>query len=149
VLRRTKASVSEKAIVAAVAAVAAKRICRQTIRRLQAAKETSSGDDSGLTCVWDEFCVQVQGDESLFWEIHIDLARIQIEHLLANTPKHGQDALWLQTDTGSDWLIDEPEDREPDPESQADTVNYLLSEYIFRAADRWSNKRIKAYLSLD
>jgi hypothetical protein len=144
-----KASVSERAIVAAVADVAAKRICRRPIRYLQTAKDTLSGDDSGLTCVWDEFCVQAQGEESIFWELHIDLARIEIEHLLANTPKHERDALWLQTDTGSDWLIDEPEDREPDPETQADTVKYLLSEYVFPAADRWSNKRIKAYLRLD
>jgi hypothetical protein len=144
-----KASISERAIVAAVADLAAKRICRQTIRYLQATKETSSGDDSGLTCVWDEFCVQVQADESFFWEFHLDFVRNLIERLLEDTPEHQRDALWLQTDTGFDRLIDEPEDREPDPETQSDTVKYLLSQYVLRSAERWSNKRIRAYLHLD
>ncbi len=55
-------------------------------------------------------------------------------------------ALWFQTDTGIDWLWDEPEDRNSIEDMEGDVIGYLLKEFVYTEAGRWSNARIEAYL---
>ncbi len=67
---------SERAIVTAVAEGAAERICRSTIRALQELTDTLSGEDSELTNLWEEICVQVQDDDEGAWaKMEIPLAK--------------------------------------------------------------------------
>ena len=46
------------------------RIAKKTILALQKIENTLSGDDSGLKNTWDEICVQIQYEESLFWSAY-------------------------------------------------------------------------------
>ena len=41
-----------------------------------------SGDDSVLQNTWEEVCVQVQGEESFFWEIHLDIIEDLLDEMI-------------------------------------------------------------------
>lgn len=62
---------------------------------------------TGLKGVWDEICVQVQYEQSVYWDDYEDLARSSVAHHVAELAQHEREALWLQTDEGSDWLYEE------------------------------------------
>lgn len=68
-----------------------------------------SGDDSGLANVWEELCVQVQGEESPFWCSYVDFVDDAIRAALANLPLPLQQAVSLTTDVGDEWM-DAPDD---------------------------------------
>src|ERR1035437_3604814 len=136
---------SESAIVRAVAHEAAQRIGRKVIADLQAMKDTMSGDDSELKTTWDEICVQVQDEESFYWDAYDQTVRSTVRVYVAALPQHERDALWLQTDAGSDWDCDEPESREASPVSEDDIIDYLVREVVYAEAGRWSNARIRAF----
>jgi hypothetical protein len=63
-------ALSKTGIVRAVAQKAAQRIAHKVIAELQLMTDKLSGDDSELETTWDEICVQVQGEESIFWECY-------------------------------------------------------------------------------
>ncbi len=51
-------------------------IAKKVVRDLKTLKDKDfllSGDDSGLENVWDEICVQMQGEQSFHWSIYEDL----------------------------------------------------------------------------
>ena len=108
--------------------------------------DTLSGDDSELDTTWDEICVQVQDEESVFWDVYDEIVRDMVRAHVAELPKFEREAIWLQTDAGIDWACDEPEDRNSYPVTDDDIVNYLVPKYVYSQAADWSNARIEAYL---
>lgn len=139
-------SFSESSIVSAVAQEAARRITRKVISGLQRMKHTLSGDDSELKTTWDEICVQVQYEESFYWDAYDETVRGCLAGYIAELPFHEREAIWLQTDAGVDWDCEEPEDRDPNPVRDDDIVEYVAREYVYAEAGRWSNARIRAYI---
>ena len=137
---------SESAIVNAVSHDAAQRLTRKVIADLQAMSDTLSGDDSGLKTTWDEICVQVQYQESIFWDAHDAIVRNLIGSYIAQLAKYEREAIWMQTDAGVDWVGEEPKDRAAYPIVDADIINYLIHKYVYSEAADWSNARIEAYL---
>jgi len=143
-----------------------KSISKKTIRKLQALKEDNllSGDDSGLKNVWDEICVQVQLDESVFWELYEGLVYSIIYDEVESMEKEFKQAIWLETENGKEWAIEE-EDFESNRNNQAlskyevpiydyndipayedDIAEYILNEYVYYQAQEYSNNRIEKYL---
>jgi hypothetical protein len=57
-------------VISAVADLAARRIAGQTVASLKKMKAGLSGDDTPLKSAWDEICVQVQGEESFYWNTY-------------------------------------------------------------------------------
>lgn len=139
-------SLSETEVVRSVAKNAAERITQRTIRALQEIKDILSGDDSELANVWDEICVQVQDEESIFWDTYDGIVSSSVRTFLNEVPQYELNALWLQTDAGWDWRYEEPDSRHPNPVNDDDIIRYICSEYIYPAADSWSNSRIRAFL---
>ena len=138
---------SESVIVRAVAEKAARRITRKVIATLQRMRTTLSGDDSGLKTTWDEICVQLQSEESLYWDTYDETVRSIVVVQIAALPKHEREAIWLQTDAGLDWRYEEPDKRESDPTMlDEDIVNWLSKEYVYAEAENSSNPRIRAYI---
>lgn len=121
-------SLSESEIVRLMADKIAERVARKAIKKLQQMKYTMSGDDSVLKSIWDDLCVQVQYDESLFWESYDDTVHNIVESIVLDLPKHEQEAIWLQTDAGSDWSLEEPDVREIYPVINDHIVDYLTSD---------------------
>jgi len=121
------------------------RIARKTVRSLQRMTDgMQSGDDSGLASVWDEMCVQVQGDQSGLWDHYVGLAGSLIEQELRALKSELNDAVWLQTREGSEW------DPEEDPEISYNTdlvVDYILNDFVLELASNWTNRRIERFNS--
>ncbi len=120
------------------------RISTSVIRQLQKLKVDSllSGEDSILKNTWNEICVQIQGERSIFWDEYV----LTIEHMVdSQVNKLSSDiqmAIWLQTDNGRIW---ESESDVPGPVVEDITI-HLIYEYLLVEAGKWSNSRIGSYL---
>lgn len=137
---------SEARIVEAVAEEAANSVCRKVIRELQSMKDTLSGEDSGLENTWDEICAQIQYEPSIYWDAYDETVRAIVFRHVRALKAHQSDAVWLQTREGSDWIDEEPEDREEIEDMHSDVTEYILDEYVYEQAGKWSNARIESYL---
>ena len=146
---RRLARVSERSdsrIVTKLADEVCKRIARRIIKEFQQRKDVLlSGDDSCLTNTWEELCVQVQQEQSFYWDMYIaDLQRSLAAEVEQLQP-YEREAVWLQTPAGGD--CDDEEFREPEPFiGEEEIVEYLTNEYVLAEAGRWSNRRIRKYL---
>lgn len=134
-------------IVKAVADRAATECVSSTVEWLRLQRSTLAGDDSGLGSLWLEFCAQVQGEHSIFWEEYESVVSQKVESLVRQLPAADRQALWLQTEAGNDWLDEEASvDVEHVPVFLEDVVNDLYSKVWQRAAD-WEEGRLERYLS--
>lgn len=139
---------SESDIVKALAHEIANKITRKTISGLQRMPYDSplSGDDSGLKNIWDEICVQVQYEQSYYWDIYNETVKSFIEYDVSELKDFEKLALWFQTDSYWDWDSDEEDEKELPPLADSDIVDYLLAEYIYPKAGEWTNTKIRKYL---
>lgn len=131
---------------------ACKRVMETTIASLKSQRAQLSGDDSRLHTAFDEFCVQVQEGESFFWDAYELTAKQFIRGQLEQLQNHERQAIWLQTDTGWDWLWDlnnpEGEVEKPAkvPFDDTDSADYIYRAYLLPFAEEYSNASIEAYL---
>jgi hypothetical protein len=133
-------------IIAEFAERECKRIAQKVIRQLKSMTDgMQSGQDTPLANIWDEICVQVQGEESVMWEAYLDdtLALITIE-ATALEPM-AKTAIWLQTDQGFEWSVGH-EDQETSTFCEEDIAQHILDTFVLSAAADWTNKRIRQYL---
>ncbi len=137
---------NQEATVRRVAQNAVEHVTCNVIRDLEQMTDTLSGDDSGLETTWDEICVQVQHQESIFWSAYDEIVRGIVSRFVDELSKNEKEAIWLQTDAGIDWSCEEPGVREPNPANQDEIVDYLVGDIYSKAAD-WSNERIDAYFA--
>jgi hypothetical protein len=140
------AALSSTGIVAALAEHAAQRITRRAIHAMQRMPSDLSGEGSGLATVWNEICVQLQHEQSFAWNAYDQTVHAVVDALVEELLPHEQAALWLQTDEGIDWDSDDPAGRATNPVATDDIAAHLLRDYIYAAAEDWSNARIRAYL---
>jgi hypothetical protein len=142
-------------IIMSVAEKGCKQVSGKVVRELR--KMTASmqlGDDSPLKNIWDEVCVHVQGQESVMWEFYLEVIRGLIRNELKLIDSETEQAMWFQTDQGADWDMNTEwkiQNEEDDiPEKMAvnedDITEYILNEYILKAAAGWKNKRIEKFL---
>jgi hypothetical protein len=137
---------SEAAIVRAVAEKTASRMTRKVISALRRMRHTLSGDDSELKTTWDEICAQVQYEKSLDWDAYDLTVRSLLSAYVEELEQHEREAVWLQTDAGTDWDCEEPTEREPYPVVYDEIVDYLLLQYVYAEAGRFSNARIRTFI---
>lgn len=138
----------EWAIINAVADEAANRLTCQIIQWLQTLPAELSGKGSGLKNVWEEICVQVQGEESLLWDAYKETVTNDFRAKLDQLKLHEQLALWLQTDSGLRWWdeYDEKQDNAATAPIDIEDVVLHLWGYAWKAADEYENRRIRRFL---
>ena len=142
-------------IISEFARRACKAVSARVIRELQKITQgMQSGDDSCLENIWDEVCVQVQGEESVMWELYTDMIEDIIRTGVEKLDEETAASIWLQTDEGDDWVDwveDEYEGGIGQPDKVAcntdDIARYILNEYVLSAAADWTNRRIDRFLS--
>lgn len=137
----------EESIVRRLAEATGARVAQRVMRYLQGRRETTSGD-SDLRDLWDEICVQVQDQEStLWWAYEITIEQL-VRGYLAETPRHEMEALFLQTEDGFQWRwMDPGADTASGAPIDVDVIAaHVVTKYVYPLADRWSNRRIRAYL---
>jgi hypothetical protein len=139
-------ALSESHIVMVVADGAIKRILRRIISDLRRMHQTLSGDDSGLKTTWDEICAQLQWEQSHSWELYDETVRVIVSSHVEELPVHEWEAVWLQTEAGSEWCSEDPADRDANPVNSDDIVNHVTTEFVYDEARNWTNDRIRSYI---
>ena len=143
-------------IISAFADDGCKEVSEKVIRKLRTMKEgMHSGDDSPLKNIWDEICVQVQIQESQYWEYYEETAKNLILPELKKLKEEVKRSIWLQTKAGGDWET-EIEDQIADGKVKEHEVNveynandiaeYIFQEYVRPKANDWKNARIEKYI---
>jgi hypothetical protein len=137
----------ENAILAKFADEIAKRITRRTISYFQKMKESLAGEGYGLANVWDEICVQIQYEPSIYWDVYDDTVRSVVSSYLGALKEHEKNTLWFQTGKGLDWLygLDEHVNELP-PVIDDEITDWLVNVYVYGEAARWLNNRIREYI---
>lgn len=111
-----------------------------------------SGDDTGLKNIWDEVCVQVRYQHSIYWGVYLDVIDGFIYDEIKTLDSNTKQAIWLQTDEGRNWVEDyegcDGEREETPYINEGDIIEYIRQCYILSAADNWTNKRIEKYLDM-
>ena len=166
-------------IITTVAEKACEQVATAVIKVLRADKESMlSSDNSGLQNVWDEICVQIRGESSIYWDDYLDTAKRIIKAEVSNLDKSEIEAIWLQTDNGEDWDRDNQSEEEANivnngasefpfieiisdheltenkiPElveyDMEDIAEYIWNNYVYNKAKDFTNKRIQKYLDGD
>ena len=136
----------QDAVIKGISDISCTKISGKVIRYFQKMKEgLQSGADTTLKNVWDEICVQVQGEESYCFSSYIDTARRYIHNEIEKLDERIKQAIWIQTDQ---YLDSEEDDEKYDPSiyCEDDVIEYILNDFVLREAERWTNKRIENYL---
>ena len=89
--------------------------------------------------------MQVQYERSFAWDAYEETIRATIRHDIESLPLHEAQAIWLQTDQGFDWDVDN-EGIGQIPVCDDNIEDYLLREFVLAKAGSWSNARIREYL---
>lgn len=133
-------------VVADLANQVTARVVGKVRRQLQRMTEgRQSGDASPLKDLWEEICVQVQGEESVLWDSYRDLVQDFTARELRNLRTFELEAVWLQTDAGWDWFHEDGND-DRRAACEADEVAADLVDRLLEVAANWSNARIRMYL---
>ena len=141
----------EQHIVAAWARQLSDKLIKDSIEALvqMDGHELLSGEDSGLNNVWEEICVQVQQEESIYWDVYVET----MEYLLADSPdlldQDARMALWVVTDEGSDYVDAHHADDDGvgDVPVLEDEIVSELKDKLLSAAANYSNSRITRFLT--
>lgn len=141
----------EQHIVAAWAKQLSDKVIKDSIAALEQmdSNEMLSGEDSGLKNVWEEICVQVQDEQSFFWDTYVEM----IESLLAGyaeglTPA-ARMALWAVTDQGWDHIADHHADDQGAAQVPVDmdAIVGMLKDKLLASAADFSNQKIERFLA--
>jgi hypothetical protein len=136
---------SELKICSDLAQAAVRRLVNSSKRCLQAMDSGLSGDDSGLNNAWDEICVQVQGQQSYFWDTYLRTISDFIAGSVEDLKRYELEAIWLQTPEGEEWELEEVDQRDSNPAYAGDVVNYVCNQVLGEAAN-YENRAIREYL---
>jgi hypothetical protein len=132
--------------------VVGRRIAERAVTELKGMKaERLSGDDSGLESVWQEYCVQIRGEQSIFWDAYQDTVRDVIRRGLSDLPKTELAMLWLCTEQGWDWAFDVVDSTDPVPPphpgiDEVDVADWIMSTFVDVLADQDDDPAIERCL---
>jgi hypothetical protein len=108
-----------------------------------------SGDDSMLRNTWEEVCVQVQGEESFYWDTYLNVIDDLLTGFVRELSQQDLLALWSMTEAGGFWLDDvesgEVDGNEP-PVAIEEIIDYLKTDLVSKAAD-FENSSTRRYLA--
>src|SRR5204863_4123716 len=131
-------------LLAAIADRECKKLAQQIIQHLEEMTDCLlSGDDSGLKTVWDEVCIQVQGQDSPMWDAYVETIEDIVLGFVDDLNPEMKEAIWLQTREGEDWEPRHDEARIPSLDE--DIARYVLDDYVLKAAGDWTNPRIEKF----
>ncbi len=140
----------EQHIVAVWAKQLSDKLLKESIYALEQmdSSEMLSGDDSGLKNVWEEICVQVQDEQSFFWDTYVETMESLLSGYVELFNRDARLALWAVTDEGWAYIYDHHADDEgvEDAPVVEDEIVAKLKDELLSAAASYSNQRITKFL---
>lgn len=141
----------EQHVVNAWADKIASRIIKKAIADLKNMNsgEMLSGDGSGLKNVWEEVCVQVQDEQSFYWDTYEEAIGGQLARYVELLDQEERLALWLVTEEGWDYVYDHHADDEgvDDVPVCEDDIVRNLKEKMWSTAGCYTNPRIIKFIN--
>lgn len=148
-----------------------KEIVNKIISEFQSMKGDKfllSGDDAGLENTWDEICVNVQGEESVWWDEYQNAIRLAVKTQTEKLAFSDLFNIWLLTEEFNDWSCNDSctytqgqeyslynfyrkaneyfdDEGYPNDFSTDDVEQYIYQQVISEAAN-YTNKKIEDYL---
>ena len=125
---------------------------------LMRSRHVLSSDDSGLETTWDEICVQVQGEQTNFWDAYEAAMHDATLGVLQYLDRTVLETLWLHTDEGWDCRCDLRADEESGRTCRADykkpdmpvddeaIVRDIIANQLIPLAINYRNSRIEMFL---
>ena len=129
-------------------------IANKTKVFLERQKDLTSGDDTCLENNWEEYCLQVQYEESIAWDTYINYIESLFQRFYEELPKEQQFTLWLETEGGQDWYWEDNNRVNKDfnydeaPTYFGECVKMLMSELSAIAID-FKSENITNYIEYD
>ena len=123
------------------------QISTSVINQLQSLKDEcylQFGDDSGLQNVWEEYCVQVQGEETMIMNIHEDMIADYAMDEIKKLPIEVQILLSYMGSKSGDYEL--PENENPYILCE-DWIIKEISSNIWRKAADYESQNITSYLT--
>lgn len=116
-----------------------------------------SPKSNGLKNLWDEICVQVQRDYSLYWDAYEDYIWSIVEELVRKLSKEEKLLIWMESDSFSDWADTFDADDDCDkafsqvfPEGyENNAVIQTIYDDVISRASNYRNRRITTFLEQD
>lgn len=110
--------------------------------------EMLSGD-SGLKTVWEEISVQVQGEQSFFWNFYVETMEGVLAGCVELLDQDSRLALWTTTEAGWDYVYDHRDENEgvEDVPVVSDEIVAKLMESLLEAAADFENPRVEKFLA--
>ncbi len=122
------------------------RVKKEVIRTLDAMEGGLSGEDSGLSTIWEELCAQLQFEQSIHWDMYDMTVRETIQQVAEELPPFEREALWLLTNEGSDWECEYEEERDAYPICISDIVEHVVENGVYEDARCSTNPSVLKYL---
>ncbi len=129
-------------------------LAQRAITMFQGLTDSCSGDSDLLDNPWEEYVAQVRGEQWMNFETYEEEIQGLIFALARELRPGARAAIWLQTDSGSDWL-DDAEEHDgsegactafPCPEDAAEDITELIYAKVWRIAADFSSPGIEEYL---
>ena len=128
------AAIATTIVDGAIASLAAMTDCRKP------------GGDSGLVNLWEEVCVQMQGEKSLLWDGYLDTINSLLSPSVDALNPDEKHSLWLATDGGWEWQFDEDQ-READPLAfNTEEMVDSLKDQLLANAGEFRSTNIRSFL---
>ena len=137
---------TEHEVVVSLAERLTRRLVKKIRKGFQDMPAGLSGDDSGLADAWEEFCVQVQFQESFYWSAYLYTLDSLVTFYVEELKEYEQLAIWFQTDEGWGWSRATAEEREDFPGVSIEEVCQYIEAKVKEQADEWTSKSIEEYL---
>lgn len=139
----------EQRVVATWVSQLSDKLVKDAIRSLKEmdSQEMLSGD-SGLKNVWEEVCVQVQDEQSFFWEAYEETIEGLLTGCVEALDNTARLALWATTDTGRDHIDDHQADDEGALDIPMDVheIVAMLKDNLLSAAANHESPSISRFL---
>lgn len=137
---------SESTIVQDLGESVSERVKKEVIRTLDAMEGGLSGEDSGLSSLWEELCVQLQHEQSIFWDMYDRTVHETVRFEVDSLPTYEKEALWLLTDEYFDWECEDEDERDTYPVSIPDIVRHMVENGLYEEARSSTNPSVLKYL---
>lgn len=126
-----------------------KKIAREIMEELQEETEVRMDPDNPkLHSLWDEIVVQNVFQHGIGWDLTEEHVKALILDKVRSLRMDEQTLIWLQTNSGTDWELEDEEERGKPVFDDDEIAYYVLHEYVYRLADEHatSDERLSRYI---
>lgn len=98
--------------------------------------------DSGLNNIWEEWLVQVHGEQSIFYEQYEEVVQGMVNAFVEKLPRDEVGLIWLGSEAGADYLDELSEDDVDDEPGLSDMKEGAVAELFSMVMEIANNSEL-------